>query len=240
MPGVNDVSAQAPEFRDDFKLRLTAAAARVVYELMHMTYRQRQLQPSYHERRRAGESVRCLYASWHCDLWHLSRALSREGIRVMVSEHRDGELVARVLAGIGYRPLRGSSTHGGARALRDMTRLARSGDGDLAVTVDGPRGPAREPKEGILFAASRAQLPIVPVGLAVDRAWRARSWDRMIIGKPFAHAVMAFGEELRPPPGAEREELLDVWKPRLAAALEQAEDAARASLSGGKRAGGAV
>jgi len=232
MRGVNDVSAPKPGFRDELKLKLSVAAARAVFELLHLTYRQRQLQPSHHERRAAGESVRCLYASWHCNLWHVSRTLSRQGMNVLVSQHRDGELIARMLAGIGYRPVRGSSTRGGSRALRDLTRLARSGSGDLIVTVDGPRGPAREPKEGVLFAASRTGLPIVPVGLAVDRAWRAKSWDRTIVGKPWAHAAVAYGEGLLIPPGADRDELLGVWKPRLVEALDQAEQAAKAGLDG--------
>jgi lysophospholipid acyltransferase (LPLAT)-like uncharacterized protein len=240
MRGVSDVSAPEPGFRDELKLKLSVAAARSVFELLHLTYRQRELQPSYHARRAAGESVRCLYASWHCNLWHVSRTLSRQGMNVLVSQHRDGELIARMLAGIGYVPVRGSSTRGGARALRDLTRLARSGKGDLIVTVDGPRGPAQEPKEGILFAASRTGLPIVPVGLAVNRAWRARSWDRTIVGKPWARATVTYGEGLLVPAGVDRDELLGVWKPRLVEALHRAEQAAKAALGGDEQPDGPV
>jgi hypothetical protein len=240
MRGVSDVSAAEPGFRDELKMKLSVAAARTVFELFHLTYRQRQLKPSMHERRGAGESVRCLYASWHCNLWHVSRTLSRQGMNVLVSQHRDGELIARMLAGIGYRPVRGSSTRGGARALRDLTRLAQSGEGDLIVTVDGPRGPAQEPKEGVLFAASRTGLPIVPVGLAVDRAWRAKSWDRTIVGKPWARAAVTYGAELLIPPGIDRDELLNVWKPRLVEAMDRAEEAAQAGLGAREQPNGPV
>jgi lysophospholipid acyltransferase (LPLAT)-like uncharacterized protein len=189
----------------------------------------RPAQENYAARRRRGEPVRCLYAAWHCYLWHGTRALRGEDVSVLVSTHRDGELIARVLARLGYGLVRGSSTRGGAAALREITRAARDGRGDVVFTVDGPRGPAREVKDGILYAASRTGLPIVPVGIWVDRAWRAKSWDGLIIGKPLARVGVSFGDELRIPADVDHRELLPRFGPQLELALERAEAQARDS-----------
>ena len=186
--------------------------------------------PPCAERRRRGESARGLYALWHGDLWHLSWGFRGQGVSVLVSTHRDGELVARVLSRLGFALVRGSSTRGGSHALREIQRLAREERCDLAFTIDGPKGPAREPKDGILYAASRTGLPIVPVGLAVDRAWRARSWDGLRIGKPGARVVVAVGDELRIPADVDHRDLLSRYGPQLAAAMAAAEARARERL----------
>jgi lysophospholipid acyltransferase (LPLAT)-like uncharacterized protein len=192
--------------------------------------RRRLLQIPYAERRRRGEGTRCLYAGWHGDLLHSACALRGQQISVLVSTHRDGELVARVLARMGFGLVRGSSTRGGAHALREITRAARDAAGDLAFTIDGPKGPAREPKDGILYAASRTGLPIVPVGVSIDRAWHAKSWDRLRIGKPWSRVAVALGDELRVPADVDHRELLAQYGPRLKAAMDAAEARAREAL----------
>jgi lysophospholipid acyltransferase (LPLAT)-like uncharacterized protein len=131
---------------------------------------------------------------------------------------------------MGYGLVRGSSTRGGAHALREITRAARETSGDMAFTIDGPRGPAREPKDGILYAASRTGLPIVPIGLSVDRVWRAKSWDRLMIGKPLSRVAVALGDELRIPADADHRSLLEQYGPRLKAAMAAAEARAREGL----------
>lgn len=197
---------------------------------MNRLTRRRMLDAPCHERRRRGERVRCLYAGWHGDLWHSSFMLRSEQIAVLVSTHRDGELVARVLARLGYGLVRGSSTRGGAHAMREITRAARDGAGDLAVTIDGPKGPAHQAKDGILYAASRTGLPIVPVGLSVERAWHVNSWDRLTIGKPFTRVAMALGDELYVPADVDHRELLPRFGPVLEAAMAAAQARARESL----------
>ncbi|HZM00790.1 MAG TPA: lysophospholipid acyltransferase family protein [Planctomycetota bacterium] len=192
--------------------------------------RVRLLQLPYAERRRRGERARCLYALWHGDLWHAIYAMRRQEITVLVSTHRDGELIARVIARLGFGLVRGSSTRGGAHALREIARVAREEPGDLGFTIDGPRGPARRTKDGILYAASRAGLPIVPVGVWIDRAWQAKSWDRLRIGKPFTRVCVALGDELRIPADVEHRELLPRFGPQLEAAMATAESRAREGL----------
>jgi lysophospholipid acyltransferase (LPLAT)-like uncharacterized protein len=121
-----------------------------------------------------------------------------DDIVVLVSEHRDGEYVTRVLSRLGYGLARGSSTRGGARGLRGLIRAARAGHG-LAVTPDGPQGPREEMKVGPVLLASRTGFPLVAVGVGMSRAWRFSSWDRFSIPKPFARLHLEYAEPLAVP-----------------------------------------
>ncbi len=215
---------------DEWKLRAAVGAGLLLHVVLAGSYRVRRVGRLCSERRRAGEDVRCVYSVWHADIWHLIRAMRGEAVRVMVSEHRDGELITRIVHALGYATVRGSSTRGGARAVLGLARSVREGREDPVLTVDGPRGPAREVKAGVVFVASRIGLPVVPLGMAVDRVWRARSWDRLAIGKPFARLVLAVGDEIHVPADAARDELAERWVPVVAEGMRRAEDTARQEL----------
>jgi lysophospholipid acyltransferase (LPLAT)-like uncharacterized protein len=116
-----------------------------------------------------------------------------QGVRILVSEHRDGEIIATVAESLGYGTIRGSTTRGGERALLSLIRVLEEGL-EVAVTPDGPRGPAWRYQPGALVAAARARVPILPIAAYVDRAWRLRSWDRFIVPKPFATVTVAYGD----------------------------------------------
>jgi lysophospholipid acyltransferase (LPLAT)-like uncharacterized protein len=116
-----------------------------------------------------------------------------EGITVLISEHRDGELITQVAERLGLRAVRGSTTRGASRALLAMTRLLGEG-AELAITPDGPRGPARTFAPGALIVAHRSGVPIIPIGVAASRAWRLKSWDTFLIPKPFAAISIVYGE----------------------------------------------
>ncbi len=135
-------------------------------------------------------------ALWHGQLLPLSYAFRGRGILVLVSEHRDGEVIARLLARMGYGTIRGSTTRGGARALAGMIRALRGG-ATVGITPDGPRGPARRFAPGALVAAQRADVPIVTLFATVSRAWTLRSWDSFAIPKPFARVVVHVGPPTR-------------------------------------------
>jgi len=185
---------------------------------------------THHQRRLAGERVRCIYAAWHAYLWHGVGPLRRSGTWVMVSTHRDGEIIAKMLRRRGFRPIRGSSTRGGASALREMTRAAQTSETDVVMTIDGPRGPAREAKPGALFLARATGIPIVPMGLWVERAWQLPSWDRMVIGKPFSRLAVSFGRPMDIPQHATREEINGPLRERLEHALFAEENRARQAI----------
>lgn len=137
-----------------------------------------------------------VFALWHGQLLPLLWAHRGRGIAILVSEHRDGELIARVAHALGMRTVRGSSSRGAARALIGLVRHLEEGH-PIAVTPDGPRGPARQFAPGALVAAQRSGAPIVAVAASASRAWRLRSWDRFIIPMPFARVVVAYGAPTR-------------------------------------------
>jgi lysophospholipid acyltransferase (LPLAT)-like uncharacterized protein len=131
--------------------------------------------------------------SWHEALlpvlWH-HREL---GIAALVSEARDGQYLAALARLLGYRLIQGSSTRGGVRALRGAIRALEDGV-SVGLTPDGPRGPRRVAKPGVVAAAERGGAVIVPVHAEARPAWRAKSWDRFLVPPPFARVRLAYGE----------------------------------------------
>ena len=132
-----------------------------------------------------------VFTLWHGQMLPLLWVHRGEGVAVLISEHEDGELIARVARAFGFRAIRGSTTRGAERALLGMVRTVAEG-GDIAVTPDGPRGPAGRFAPGVLVAAQRAGAPVVAVGVSAPRAWRLGSWDRFMIPKPFARVTVAY------------------------------------------------
>jgi lysophospholipid acyltransferase (LPLAT)-like uncharacterized protein len=141
--------------------------------------------------RRAGQPV--ILVLWHEQLLPLVHERRGTGTVSLVSEHADGEYIARVIERMGMSTVRGSSTRGGIQGLKGMIRAARAGH-DLALTPDGPRGPAHVFKPGALLAAQVTGLPIIPYAAAVSGAWRLGSWDRFIVPHPFSTVRVGFGE----------------------------------------------
>lgn len=138
----------------------------------------------------------CVIALWHGELLPLVWHHRDRDIAALISTHADGELIARIVESLGFRPIRGSSSRGGMRALLEAVRELRGGR-HVAFTTDGPRGPRRRSAAGAGVAAARAAAPVIPVGCTVDRAWRLRSWDRFVIPKPFARVTVRYGPALR-------------------------------------------
>jgi lysophospholipid acyltransferase (LPLAT)-like uncharacterized protein len=176
-------------------------------------------------RRFAGPAIRVLAASWRIRtvdeerwrplyqarrphvflLWHeallpLLWQHRRQSIAIVVSEARDGQYLADFAAGLGYRAVRGSSTRGAARALLGAVRELKAGYA-VAFTPDGPRGPRREMKPGIVAAAQRGGGVVVPLHARADRAWRLDSWDRFMIPKPGARVRIVYGRPFEVAPG---------------------------------------
>lgn len=157
-----------------------------------------------------------ILAFWHEDVvfaaYLLRRLVHRNGLRVawLVSRSRDGELAARVLAPLGVGIVRGSASRGGREALKALHRaLTREGRVVIAVP-DGPRGPARTFKEGVLALAELAGAPIVPLAWSAEHTWRLASWDGLKIPRPWTRLAVAVGAPQDVPRGLEpgaREEI---------------------------------
>ncbi|MBD3368412.1 MAG: DUF374 domain-containing protein [Candidatus Eisenbacteria bacterium] len=173
-------------------------------------------------RRRGG----VVHAFWHGHLAALEYAYRGRGIVVLSSLHRDGEISARLMTSLGYRVVRGSSSRGSTRGLLKMLAAAGAGEA-VAITPDGPRGPAGSVQKGIFLISDRAGVPIVPVGVAACPAARLDSWDRMLVPLPFARVAVVHGEPIPPSP--------DVDPEARAGALRRSIDAATAEAA--RRAG---
>ena len=133
-----------------------------------------------------------VYILWHEALLPLLWHHRDQGVAIVVSEARDGQYLSDLATAFGYGAVRGSSTRGGARALLGAVRQLQEGL-SVAFTPDGPRGPRRELKPGVVAAAQRGKGIVVPVHAEADRAWRLHSWDRFMIPKPLARVHITYG-----------------------------------------------
>lgn len=139
---------------------------------------------------RGQEAVDALYregrpivlAFWHAQQLMIPFGYRGAGSHVLISQHGDGEIIARIIARFGHDAVRGSSTRGGAGALRALIKLGRSGR-DVVVTPDGPKGPRQVAKLGVIQLAKAAGLPIVPLAFACSKKNTSRagiaSWSRI-------------------------------------------------------------
>jgi lysophospholipid acyltransferase (LPLAT)-like uncharacterized protein len=165
-----------------------------------------------------------IYTVWHGRIlmipWlsaRLSRTRGARRARVLASRSRDGELVARYLGRFGLPVVRGSSSRGGAQALRALAGAVRAGE-DVAVVPDGPRGPREHLQAGVVVLAATTGAPVVPLGFAARPARRLASWDRLLVPWPFARAAVVFGAAVRVARDADRE----TTRASLEAALREA------------------
>lgn len=191
-------AAQQPdraETRVDLRVKLGVPLGIAVLRLLAGTWRFRTRGiAAWRANDAAGRPT--VLALWHGHLLPLGYFMRDRGITILVSEHRDGEVIARVLHHLGHRTIRGSTTRGGARALAEMIRELKHGH-TVALTPDGPRGPARKMTPGALVAAQRAGATITTLYVTTDRAWRLATWDGFLIPKPWARVTVHFGEPVR-------------------------------------------
>jgi lysophospholipid acyltransferase (LPLAT)-like uncharacterized protein len=168
-----------------------------------------------------------IYSLWHGQLLPLLYHHRKRGIAILISEHGDGEIIARIAIALGYRTVRGSSSRGAARALLGLVRELEEGH-DLAITPDGPRGPAKSMAPGVIAVSQRANAPIVPVAAGASAGWRLRSWDAFLIPRPFARVHVAYGPTVYSVKDESALDNLTAEAERLRAAMEEAERRANA------------
>lgn len=159
----------------------------------------------------------CVLAFWHGRL--LGVLMSNLGSQAvsMASRSRDGALAAGALVAAGIRVTRGSGSRGGREALRDMRAAVGGGAPFAGLTVDGPRGPWREVQPGVVMLARWLELPVVPATFSASRSRVLRSWDRLVLPRPFSRMVVAYGEPME---GAALEGKLDAAAERVRDRLE--------------------
>jgi lysophospholipid acyltransferase (LPLAT)-like uncharacterized protein len=139
-----------------------------------------------------------IYVFWHENILAPLYLRGHCQLAMLLSQHRDADILASVARHMGFDCVRGSTYRGGARAIWELSD--RSGRQHLTMTPDGPRGPRRRLAQGPVYLASRLQLPLVVMGFGYDRPWRARSWDRFAVPRPFSRARAVIGPSLMLPP----------------------------------------
>lgn len=147
-------------------------------------------------------SGRVIFAFWHSRILGLLYTHRFIGAGTMISSSFDGALAAAIVKRLGFRVYRGSASRRGTEALLEMLRSSRGGD--LALSVDGPRGPAEKVKYGAVTLASKSGLQVVPVSYDVDRCWQLKTWDKFVIPKPFAVLTVVYGESIIVPAAADK------------------------------------
>lgn len=141
-----------------------------------------------------GFEGRYLYCFWHEHILVPASQYARPDIQVLISKHADGQMIARACRSLGFSTVAGSSTRGGAEAVKEMVRQGQNCH--LAITPDGPKGPRRQVQQGVGYLALKTNLPVVAFGVAYSKCWRFNSWDRFALPKPFSRAVLVTGAPL--------------------------------------------
>jgi len=152
------------------------------------------------------KTYHALYAFWHCMMLIPAYVGRKSKIQVLISQHSDGEYIARVIQRLGFGVIRGSTTRGGMRAVKALVDKIREGY-SVAITPDGPRGPRFVVQPGSIYLGKKTQLPIIPTVVGLSSYWALPSWDKFRIPKPFSRALMLYGEPIHIPPNLSDEEL---------------------------------
>jgi lysophospholipid acyltransferase (LPLAT)-like uncharacterized protein len=141
----------------------------------------------------AAEGNGCIFAFWHGRQFLLFHSFRNSGIVIPASVSRDGEIQTNILKRFGFEVVRGSSKRNGDRALLGLIEGLRKGK-DIAIGVDGPRGPVHEVKPGITYLAGKLNKPIIPGTTSAKRYWIFdKIWDRLLLPLPFTRGVILYG-----------------------------------------------
>lgn len=159
---------------------------------------------------------------WHEHLPALLPVFAHRNIAVLISQSRDGEWAARACHRFGYRVFRGSDSRGSV-ALRHLARALEGPFPLVGMALDGPRGPRRRAKPGLLWLTGRKDLPFFPLAVSAGPAFRLSSWDRALVPWPFARIAVRLGSPLFPRSPAEVEEAMAREEKALAAAENPAD-----------------
>ncbi len=147
-----------------------------------------------------------IFCFWHSQILQFAHGFRDCNILTVVSASRDGDIATEIARKWGNDAIRGSSSRGGIGALRGCVAALRK-ERNIAVVPDGPRGPAREAKQGAAQIARLSCAPLVPVHAVPSSAWRLNSWDRFEIPKPFATVTVHFDEPILADKGHDAESI---------------------------------
>jgi hypothetical protein len=161
-----------------------------------------------------GERIRAIWARgenaigafWHGRLLMTPLVYGGPGLKILISRHRDGELITRTVRHFGLETVRGSSTRGGIAGMKGLARALQEGY-DVVIAPDGPRGPRFKVQPGVIQLARITGFPVFPFTFSAFPRKELRSWDRFIIPYPFSRGVFVFGEPISVDREATEEEI---------------------------------
>lgn len=146
-----------------------------------------------------------IYLFWHEYILFPFFLRGHCNLAMLLSQHRDAEILSRAACHMGFELVRGSTRRGGVAAIRQLLRTSQRMH--LTITPDGPRGPRRRLAPGPIYLASKLGLPLALMGFGYDRPWRLNSWDRFAIPRPFSRARCVSSPEIHIPSGLDRKGL---------------------------------
>ena len=153
-----------------------------------------------------------IHSFWHGRILPATVYFRRRGIVVITSENYDGEWIARIITKFGYGTARGSTSRGGAAALRELVKQVKAHG--VAFTLDGPRGPAEIAQPGAVWLAKATGQPLLPFHSEAAASWTLNSWDRTQIPRPFTTVAMVIAEPMYVPRDAD-DGALEEWRKKL-------------------------
>lgn len=141
-----------------------------------------------------------ILALWHNRLLIMPKSWSRQDkkFHMLISQHRDGLLVAQIVENQGLHTIAGSSNKGGASALKRMVSALKAGE-YVGITPDGPRGPRMRASDGVIAVARLSGVPVIPAAYGVSRRRVLGSWDRFVLALPFGRGVFVWGDPIDVP-----------------------------------------
>ncbi len=207
-----------------------ALASRAAYAYIRLLRATMRIEQDSHEalaraRRTSGQYI---LAFWHSRFVMMPYVYPDRRIVVLISRHRDSRMLADILQRFSFAMAFGSSTTGGAQALREVLRRVKDGY-DVGITPDGPRGPRRRAKPGVIATARLTGLPILPLAFSARAARRLGSWDGTLVPFPFTRGLFVCGEPVRVPREADQGEQ-ERLRERLEAELDRVTDLADARM----------
>ena len=167
-----------------------------------------------------------IFALWHDELFSPCYLHRDEGIIAVVSSSKDGELLAQVLSRLGFQLARGSSSRNGMQAVRQVLQTMGRTGANTVLTVDGPRGPRHQVKEGAVYLAAKSGLPVVPVRVHMSPVKRFhKAWDKFQLPLPGARCIVYYGQPYTLAKEKINSEYLHAERERLQAALQALKEA---------------
>ena len=180
------------DVRSNLKTFLGSLLLKLFYGLNRRIVKGRR---NYLELTKNGESV--IIAVWHGHLLSVFYDLRDLNINALAGTHNDAEEISRIASAWGWRMIRGSSKEKGSLAYKAILRVLKKPGSIFFITPDGPTGPRRIPKPGLIRAAQMTGASIIPVSVHSTRNWQFRNWDIFHLEKPFGKIFINYGEPIK-------------------------------------------